>query len=47
MPKKPKAHKERPKTYEKKLTLHPLTVEEALKIALETKPPQKTIINNT
>ncbi|HKN86147.1 MAG TPA: hypothetical protein VJV04_04775 [Nitrospiraceae bacterium] len=43
MTKKPKRGKKRPETYEKKLTLHPLTIEEALKIAMETKPPEKKI----
>ena len=42
MPKKKKQTKPRPETYERKLTLHPLTIEEALKIALEAKPPKKT-----
>jgi hypothetical protein len=41
MTKKKKQTKQRPETYERKLTLHPLTIEEALKIALETKPPKK------
>jgi len=41
MPKKPKQNKPRPETYDKKLKLHPLTMEEALKIALETKPPRE------
>jgi hypothetical protein len=34
MPKDKKQAKPRPETYERKLTLHPLTIEEALKIAL-------------
>ncbi len=34
-PKKPS------KKYEKKLSLYPMTIEEALKKALETKPPEK------
>lgn len=38
---KKKQAKPRPASYDKKLTLHPLTIEEALKIALETKPPKK------
>jgi hypothetical protein len=41
MPKKKKQAKQRPETYVGKLTLHPVTIEEALKIALETKPPKK------
>ena len=41
MPKASKQVKKRPETYEKPLTLHPLTVEEALKIALTAKPPKK------
>ena len=41
MSKKPKHGNKRPDIYEKKLTLHPLSIEEALKIALEAKPPKK------
>jgi hypothetical protein len=41
MPKASKQVKKRPETYEKPLTLHPLTVEEALKLALVNKPPKK------
>jgi len=41
MPKASKQVKKRPETYEKPLTLHPLTVEEALKLALVNKPPKE------
>jgi len=41
MPKASKQVKKRPETYEKPLTLHPLTVEEALKLAVINKPSKK------
>ena len=41
MPKASKQVKKRHETYEKPLTLHPLTVEEALKLSVVNKPSKK------